>query len=227
MGWEYRRHRELLRHAANHANCTFHHIKKHKIPYFLLLSVLIMLAVTWYCQKISAVSDNTSLMVSAIVNPNCLIEAPPTSVNFGTFYLTYWNETQASDASSGFRISCTKGSTALLSIGQGQHSVGITRNLSNGMGGYLAYDIYTTASRATVWNEKNIVRYDAKSTSPYSIIIFAYLAPGEYVKAGTYQDNVAVTVKFYPAEVIRTFSVLITIVFLPTDDVNTYNLASR
>lgn len=92
----------------------------------------------------------TTLGVSATVLKNCTVTAP-TAVAFGTYTPTGGNVT----ANGTLNVNCTKSTPFTVSLNKGT-TVGGTipqRLMNDGAGNTLQYNLYTTATFATVWGD--------------------------------------------------------------------------
>ncbi len=141
-----------------------------------------------------AATATSTLTVSATVAASCTID--PATLTFGTAY----NGTAAVSDSTTVTIHCTTGANAWLSFGLGSNASGVQRQMSGGLGEFLAYNLYADAGHT--------VAYDTVATDPgntYHVIggpadstitIYGQIPTGQYVSSGAYSDSVVSTVHF-------------------------------
>src|SRR5262249_11369303 len=98
-----------------------------------------------------AATATATLSVSASIAGACTVGSA--ALTFGAYA-----STAASTASSAIQVSCTNGTSAVVTLNQGNNNNRVpssgTRALNNGTN-YLGYDIYTDNTYSTVWNATN------------------------------------------------------------------------
>jgi spore coat protein U-like protein len=149
----------------------------------------------------SGVTKTATLRVSARVVADCAITAQPLA--FGPYDPVEANRSQPLDGSTVLSLVCTQGTIAAVDLNNGQHAGavgptgGVRRMLGPG-GAALSYDLYSDASRASRVGvgSAGFALPAAPSIAPRSLTLFGRVAPGQAVPAGTYVDEVIVTVRF-------------------------------
>jgi spore coat protein U-like protein len=144
----------------------------------------------------SAGSAGSNLGVNATVTPNCTISTSP--LNFGSV-----DTLSASpvDGSGGITVICTNltGWTASANIGGGSGASFGSRRMSQGSD-LLTYNLYTNASRTTVWGDGTGSTSTIGNTgtgSVQSVTVYGRIPGGQSsAPAGGYADIVAVTVTY-------------------------------
>lgn len=149
----------------------------------------------------SAANPATSTFaVSATVLKNCTVSA--TALAFGNYTPTSGALAGTSTVSvnctknSGFTVSLTKGTTAGGTIAQ--------RLMSNGAGDTLQYNLYTTASYATVWGDGTGSSVTQAGTgagmaSAQTLTVYGQLpdiAANQAVPPNAYSDTITVSVAY-------------------------------
>ena len=137
-----------------------------------------------------------SLNVTSTVSGNCTISTTP--VAFGAYDPVGTNATTPSNNTGTVSISCTKGTTTPISLDLGANATGSTRRMTDGTD-YLTYELYQDTGRTTVWGASGSAQY-TPAVSPgkaaRAFTIFAQIAAGQDVGAGSYTDTVTATVNF-------------------------------
>ncbi|WP_374439714.1 Csu type fimbrial protein [Pseudomonas panipatensis] len=141
----------------------------------------------------------TSILVSLVVSPDCLITAP--ALDFGSAPLAQNFDTQQGNIT----IRCTKGALYSVGLNDGAQADGKTRRMANG-GHYLAYELYKSRSserwgatgserRASTSAEINPTQYDGVSGQRFDYR--ARVLPEQNTPpAGIYRDSVVIDVQF-------------------------------
>lgn len=134
--------------------------------------------------------------VGATVIRSCDIETTPLA--FGVYDPLVQHASQPLDREASVTITCTKGTSATISLNGGMRASGTARNLSNGSA-VLQYDLFKDANRTQRWGEGDadaLQTGDAPSDAPRTFVVFGRIFPGQDVPVGTYTDSVVVTVEF-------------------------------
>ncbi|MFG6667120.1 spore coat protein U domain-containing protein [Halomonas sp. HNIBRBA4712] len=145
-------------------------------------------------------SGTSSIAVTLGVTPDCTINAP--NLNFGSYPLV----SGFSPVTQTITVTCTKGSSYSVGLGDGQHATGTTRRMAAG-GAFLAYQIYKGATGSERWGATGGQRRSAAQadTNPGSytgvtaqgFIYRAEILPDQPTPPpGTYTDNVVVDIAF-------------------------------
>lgn len=149
-------------------------------------------------RQADAGTATANLSVSATVANNCTIST--TSVAFGSYDPVVTNAAAALDNTGGkVTIACTKGAAPTIALDLGTHSSAGARRLNAGGTDMLTYELYHDSLGGTVWgtsgaNLKTTTAAPSKAARDYTV--FARIAGGQDVAAGTYTDTVVATVNF-------------------------------
>ena len=143
-----------------------------------------------------AASTTANLSVSATVANNCTISS--NAISFGSYDPIVAQATAHLDATGSVVITCTKGATTTIGLDTGANASGSTRRLSSA-GSYLDYELFQDSGRSTAWTNTgagllSVVAAPSKASRTYSV--YARMAGGQDVPAGTYTDTVVATVNF-------------------------------
>lgn len=144
----------------------------------------------------------TTLGVSASVANNCTISA--SGVNFGSYDPLAATDT---DSTGSVTITCTKGTTASVTLDTGANASGVTRRMTDGSGGYLTYELYHPANTTpgagadytTVWGTAGPNVFSpaaAPSKAARTFTVSGRISAGQDVASGTYNDTVQAVVNF-------------------------------
>jgi spore coat protein U-like protein len=68
--------------------------------------------------------------------------------------------------------------------------------MSNGLGNYLSYEIFSDSGRVTVWNTTNTVAYTDAGGAATSLPIYASIPAGQDTVAGEYSDTITLTITY-------------------------------
>ncbi|HTM63436.1 MAG TPA: spore coat U domain-containing protein [Gammaproteobacteria bacterium] len=163
--------------------------------YLLLLIAASLLGVS----NLRAGNSSATVQVSAVVASNCKLNSG--EVQFGTYDPADVNAVSALNAAGSVQISCTKNTTATISIDQGQYASQATSTSramkSQDGSSYLSYDLYLDAGYSTVWNTVNQETYTSTGgITPTSIAIYGKVPANQDVIDGQYNDVVTVTATF-------------------------------
>ena len=139
----------------------------------------------------------SSLPARAIVQPNCNIVGSSVILSFGNYDPTATNITSNLDSITNFSIRCTKGTSAAISLNNGLNYGSGIRRLSNGLGDFLTYQLYSDSGRSTIWDTSNVMNYAASSAVPTTFTLYGRVPAGQTnVSVGNYTDAVTITVTF-------------------------------
>lgn len=175
-------------------------MKKHKYlsSRVCLLTATAALSSTLISKPAFAGTATANLNVSATVPASCTISTNP--VSFGNYTTTVFADVTANGS---VTTTCTKGSTATITLGQGANAEpGSTddapiRKLSDGSGGFLGYNLYKGASLNTEWGNTPGTGVPITGTgTSVNGIIYGKIRAGQNVSAGSYTDTVVATVTF-------------------------------
>jgi spore coat protein U-like protein len=127
---------------------------------------------------------------------NCTIATTP--VSFGTYDVF----TPASlDSVGSVVLNCNGGKNVVVAINQGQSGTFSPRKLFMNAIEWLGYNLYRDASRSVVWGDGTggTSFYFAPSlpnNQDTAVPIYGSVPPGQDVRAGSYADNLSVTINF-------------------------------
>jgi spore coat protein U-like protein len=150
--------------------------------------------------NVIAVTTITSSLTSvASINAFCTVTSG--ILNFGNYEPISRNATQPLDVQSTFKITCTKGSSATITLNNGLNgprAQGTTRAMSAGGAkpDFISYELYLNSSRSTVWNTTNVQSYTAINKSAHQITVYGRIPGGQDVGAGYYSDTVTINANF-------------------------------
>jgi len=144
----------------------------------------------------NAATATANLAVSATVTNNCTIST--VALAFGSYDPVVANASTNLDGTGSVVVSCTKGSTATIGLGNGaNYSSG--RRMGDGATNFLTYELYQDASRATVWGNSGaglLSPVAAPSKAARTFTVYGRVTSNQDVPAGSYNDTVVATVNF-------------------------------
>lgn len=146
---------------------------------------------------LSGATAGGSLGPTATVTGKCTISAPAPFA-FGAYDPVVTNRTANLDvAANSISVACTKGTPGVtISLDNGAHYLNATRNLSDGSD-LLAYQLYTSAARTTVWDSTNVVSYASASMAASALPVYGRIPGGQDAAVNaSYSDSVTATVNF-------------------------------
>lgn len=115
-------------------------------------------------------------------------------LSFGTY-----DERSVATGTATVRVDCASGVSyeVRLSAGGGSHA---DRRLSNGSGGTLSYNMYTSASHAQIWGDgiaSGTVAVGGGGTGLEQVLTaFGLIPANQNPAAGSYSDSIVVTIIF-------------------------------
>jgi spore coat protein U-like protein len=136
------------------------------------------------------------LSTSDAAAQSCTISA--TSVSFGSYNVF---NTSALDSSGSITYNCdNKANNISISLGKGSSSTFSPRTLRKG-GEALSYNLYTDASRTTIWGDGTsgtslYTRSNPPNNTNVSLPIYGRVGAAQDVSAGTYSDTVLAIINF-------------------------------
>lgn len=155
---------------------------------------------------LAGASATATLSVSVTVSSNCQIST--SSVAFGTYDPVLANLTAPATGAGGVTITCTRGTSASLTLGPGANPSGSARRMSGGTG-YITYELYMPASESPgapcnfgsskVWGSAGDAVFtpsSAPSRDPRSYNVCGRIPEAQDVLAATYSDAVVATANF-------------------------------
>jgi spore coat protein U-like protein len=161
--------------------------------------ILAPLALLAFAAPAFAGTDTANMNVSATVSDSCSISAG--ALTFGAYDTV---SGLAVDGSAALTVACTSGSSAEITLGQGDNAdTGSTdaaplRRMSDGATSFLSYQLYQDAGHLTGWGNTSgtSVAYEASSAAPSTVSVYGSVDAGQDVPAGAYTDTVVATITF-------------------------------
>ena len=140
------------------------------------------------CGPAAAGTATTTFTVSATVVATCGVSA--TSLAFGSY-----TGSSAVDQTSTISVTCSNGAAYSVALNDGANASGSTRRMTGGASNYLTYEMYSDASRTTVWNASAPVS-GTGTGSAQSLTVYGRIPSGQNAVVGSYSDTVQVTVTY-------------------------------
>ncbi len=163
----------------------------------IIKRLILFMALLMPHTHVTASSINATMQVSATVVSNCQLNDP--TMQFGTYDASSNND-NALHAVGSLQIRCTKFTTAMIALNNGEHSyqaIGTTRAMSNSSGNdFLSYDLYTNSNYNSIWNNTNNIDYISSSSGFNTVNIYGKIPANQNVKNGVYRDTIVVTANF-------------------------------
>jgi len=164
---------------------------------FFGLATLAVLLIGSTSSVHAAGSATANLSVSASINSNCTIST--VAVGFPAYDPIVTHASANDDSSSGsVTITCTKGASTTIGLGQGLNYSGSNR-MTDGSSNYLTYGLFQDAARTTVWGNAapNLPpAHIAADKNPQIVPVYGRIPSAQDLPAGTYNDTVVATVNF-------------------------------
>ncbi len=155
---------------------------------------------------LAGASATATLSVSVTVSGNCQISA--SSVAFGSYDPIVTNLSAPVTGTGGVTITCTRGTSASLTLGPGANPTGATRRMRGGTS-FIAYELYKPASESPgapcsfaspkIWGTAGDAVFtpsSAPSREPRSYNVCGRIPEAQDVLAATYFDAVVATANF-------------------------------
>ncbi len=140
------------------------------------------------------------LSVTAEISANCIIST--TAVAFAAYDPVVTNAVSALDGAGKVIVTCTSGSTGLITLGQGANAdTGSTaaaplRRMVFDTTNFLSYGLYTNAGRTLVWSDASNASSHLGTGISTEIDVFGKMPGGQNKPAGSYVDTVVANVNF-------------------------------
>jgi spore coat protein U-like protein len=143
-------------------------------------------------------SASADLTVSVTVASTCSIATA--GLGFGVYDPLAGGQV---DASAQVSVACTKGATAAVTLGQGEHALAGSsdaqpiRRMTSGAA-YLSYALYSDAVRSAPWGNTAVTgkAYLAASSQPAQLTVYGRIAASQDVPSGVFSDVVVATIVF-------------------------------
>ena len=149
----------------------------------------------------AASPQTANLSVTATVAANCTIAT--TAVDFGAYDPVTANASAAILQTGKVSVSCTTGSAATVTLGQGAHSdtgssdADPARRMSDGTTHFLTYTLYSEPTRTTEWGNTTPTGLAYTGTgASQDLTVYGTLPGGQNVPVGSYSDTVVATITF-------------------------------
>jgi spore coat protein U-like protein len=144
----------------------------------------------------SAATATANLGVSATVTNNCTISTA--ALAFGSYDPVVAHASTNLDGTGTVTVACTKGASSTIGLGLGSNAAGSVRRMTDGSSNYLTYELYSDASRTTVWNTAAGLYNPgvAPSKVARNFTVYGRVVSNQDVPAGSYNDTVVATVNF-------------------------------
>jgi len=141
-----------------------------------------------------AATDTTSFQVTATVNDSCRVTAE--DLAFGT----YDPNGEDLDATSTITATCTDGTNYEIGLDAGENAANATTTTRAMVGGtgvaYLEYELYSNASRDTIWDETDTVSNPSATGGDNTETVYGQIPGGQFVPAENYSDTINVTITY-------------------------------
>lgn len=158
----------------------------------LLTAALIALPLPSLAGEVTA-----RLTVTASVAADCVV-ATNGSVDFGSYAVDPQARGGAVDVTAeAISVACTRNAPGVtVGLGDGKAPENGHRGMTGPGTATVAYDIYTSQERSTVWNQVNTVAYAPASNRPVLLPLYGRIPAGQSVAPGRYSDVLLAMVNF-------------------------------
>ena len=166
-----------------------------------LQALLLLTVVVLHSTGVFAGTTTGSLTVTATVSSACVLSSGGGALAFGAYDAINTNATTPLMQISGFQLQCTNGTNATITLNQGQNPGSAStdavplRNMTDGVGHLLNYQLYTTAARTVIWDNVTGVTQTSNGATQ-TINVYGSIPAGQNVPAGTYLDTVVISVNY-------------------------------
>lgn len=140
------------------------------------------------------------LSVTAEISANCIISTTP--VAFGAYDPVSANAVSALNGAGKVTVTCTNGSTGLITLGQGANAdtgstaaAPLRRMVFDGTN-YLSYGLYTNAGRTLTWSDADHAVSHSGTGVSTDVDVYGKIPGGQNQPAGSYVDTVVANVNF-------------------------------
>jgi spore coat protein U-like protein len=167
-------------------------MKKYFSVLFVLVAVLALMPGSG-----TAGTASTSLNVSVVVDGACTMSSTP--VTFSDYLQLGTNQAAPDDGTGTLVVTCTAGVSPTIGLSLGGYSQGSQARMSNGVTGFLNYNLYQDASRTVAWGNSapNLLSMGTvQNTSPQTVTVYGRIPAGQTPPGGTYSDVVQATLNF-------------------------------
>lgn len=140
-----------------------------------------------------AATDTATFNVTATVNDSCTVTAK--DLTFGVYDPNRGDR----NATSTITATCTEGTSYAIGLNAGNNgasATSTTRAMDDGSGVYLDYELYSDASRDTIWDETTTVDNSSATGGDNPETVYGQIPAGQYVAAADYSDIINVTITY-------------------------------
>lgn len=142
-------------------------------------------------------SITQNMTVTANVNASCKFPSAANTLAFGAYDPISANASAPLDSAANFDVKCNKGTNVVLKLGLGSNASGQQRRLKLDASNLLNYDLYSDATRSTIWNDTtSVVSYTAASSNTETKTVYGRIPGGQDAGTGSYTDTVVITADF-------------------------------
>jgi spore coat protein U-like protein len=167
-----------------------------------LQAVVLLTVVVLHSTGALAGTTTGSLTVTATVNSSCALTSSG-AASFGAYDPVNTNVSPSNPVvlTTSFQLQCTNGAKPTILLGQGYYASPNSsdsspiRNMSDGKGDLLNYQLYTSADRTTIWDNATGVTQTATGLVQ-TLYVYGSVPGGQNVPAGNYSDTVVITVSY-------------------------------
>ena len=138
--------------------------------------------------SLCAATATGSIAVSVSVLPACSVSGAP--VAFGAYA-----PMSTASQNGNVTLTCSTGVTYAVALDEGTQGDGSTRRMARGDGPLLPYDLYRDAAHQQRWASGSTAATGTGSGNSQNFPVYARILPA-IVPAGTYSDNVTITVSY-------------------------------
>ena len=135
---------------------------------------------------------SSTVPISSSVLGTCSVSA--TTLGFGNY-----SPASTLDSAADLTVYCTVGTAYSVSLGGGQYMSGGSRRMLGGSGNHLSYGLFADSARQTPWGDGTALgarRSGTGSGATQTLPVYGRIGPNQYVRPGSYSDNVQVTVEY-------------------------------
>lgn len=169
---------------------------------------LLALAVTgsmFAAASANAANANGNLNVTANVASSCMVSSPG-SLAFGAYDPVDVNNTAARNGAGTINVRCTRGTTTTIALEEGLNPAGGSdcttplRQMNDGTGELLRYDLFSDATRTITWGctqGTNTTSHTSTNSATAAVLdVWGRIPAGQDVAPGNYSDTVRILLTF-------------------------------
>jgi spore coat protein U-like protein len=164
----------------------------------LLVAAVLLCAAAFVPAAAQAQTATATLTVNASVARNCTIAAA--TLAFGAYDPIVANAAANLDGSVTYNIACTRGGAGTVWIGMnlGANPTGSTRRMLAGPTEYLNYELFSDATRTTVWANTQATGLVVvpNGRTPVPVTVYGRVPAAQDAAVGSYTDSVTMTINF-------------------------------